>query len=123
MAKWTVPDDAGVSEAPERIVAFQTGIQPIDGSAGVWADAAHHGGYGTEYVRADLGSFYQEKDIDRLMSENAALRAEVERLREAAAALCIAVAGQKSPGLPAISPQTAMALHEMRAALAQEPRE
>lgn len=43
-----------------------------------------------EYVRADLGSFYQEKGIDALMAERDAMRqraekaeAEVERLREA----------------------------------------
>jgi len=39
-------------------------------------------------------------------------------LRESAAALCVVIERQKSYGLPAISPQTAIALHDIRAALA-----
>jgi hypothetical protein len=36
-----------------------------------------------EYVRADCGSFYQEKVIDALMAERDNLRAERDRLRGA----------------------------------------
>jgi hypothetical protein len=35
-----------------------------------------------EYVRADLGSFYQEKDIDALMAERDALRQRAEKAEE-----------------------------------------
>lgn len=38
-----------------------------------------------EYIRADLGSFYQEKDIDAMQDRIEALEAENARLREALA--------------------------------------
>ena len=69
-----------MSDAPERIWAFKTGLQPSDGSAGVWANGADASIGAVEYVRADLGSFYQEKDIDALMNERDRLREALERV-------------------------------------------
>jgi len=46
--------------------------------------------------------------------------AERDRLRESAASLCVSIEKQKSYGLPAISPQTAIALRDIRAALRQD---
>jgi hypothetical protein len=72
--------------APERIWALITGIQPKDGSAGIWASGKDaHVGAEAEYIRADLGSFYQEKDIDAMQYEIRRLRAALESIWKVAA--------------------------------------
>lgn len=43
-----------MTDAPERLWAFSTGIQPQDGSAGLWCSNPAVMDRGTEYVRADL---------------------------------------------------------------------
>jgi len=60
-----------MTDAPERIWAFHDG--PLVGcfvGKNNFGDGAHV----AEYIRADLGSFYQEKDIDALMAERDNLR-------------------------------------------------
>jgi hypothetical protein len=83
--------------------------QYADTPFGIWWHDPRDG-Y-AEYVRKDL------YDAERRRAEEA--EAERGRLRESAAALCVAIEKQKSYGLPAISPQAAIALHDIRAALRQ----
>lgn len=62
---------------PERIFVWrgtpQVGWIDAEGERATYGEA--------EYIRADCGSFYQEKDIDALMDERDKLRAELDRMQ------------------------------------------
>jgi hypothetical protein len=70
---WVVPDMNDVPRGPW--------------DCGVWRDDMNdaldiHSGPVVKYVRADIGSFYQEKDIDALMSERDKLRFLLTEIRD-----------------------------------------
>lgn len=70
-------------DLPERLWATVAGIQPQGRTHGIWDEAPSRSTLSNwqEYVRADTGSFYQEKDIDAMQARIAALEAERDRLR------------------------------------------
>lgn len=65
---------------PERLWATVAGIQPSGRVHGIWDQSSERAESADwrDYVRADLGSFYQEKDIDALMACRDALRRLVD---------------------------------------------